>query len=297
MSLNPFNTKIGVALGGGAAKGIAHIGVLKCMEEKGIEVSYISGTSIGALVAAFYAFGKTPNEMMKIGKTLSVSKVTSFTLRKRGFFTTDSIRQLVLSEIGDVKIEDAKVKLAILAADITTGEEIVFTRGSLADAVCASIAVPGVYVPVEWQGRLLVDGGIVENVPISPLKKLGAGIIIAVDLNGVSRYPAPKDIMDIMGNAFDIAIDLRTRDQIKEADLSIRMDLSDFSRVDNTKRTQELMNVGYYAASNKLPKLFWYKKTNLIQQLRKFILNIIPLKWPEAISKLFKKNNNKVINK
>lgn len=289
MSWNPFNTKIGLALGGGAAKGIAHIGVLKCLHERQIEISYISGTSIGALVAAFYAFGKSTTEMMAIGETLSVSKVTSFTLRKRGFFTTDSIRELVIKELGDVKIEEANIPLAILAADITTGEEIVFTEGSLADAICASIAVPGVYVPVELHGRLLVDGGIVENVPISPLKKLGAGIIIAVDLNGVNRYPVPKDIMDVMGNAFDIAIDLRTRDQIKEADVAIRMDLSHFSRVDNTKRTTELMNIGYYAAKNSLIKLFWYKKTNLLQLFRKFIKEIAPVKWPDFMVKFFNK--------
>lgn len=288
MSWNPLNTKIGLALGGGAAKGIAHIGVIKCLEQEEINVSYISGTSIGSLVAAFYAFGKSTDEMLSISETLSISRVTSFTLRKRGFFTTESIRELIIKELGDVNIEDSKIPLAILAADITTGEEIVFRHGPVADAVCASIAVPGVYVPVELQGRLLVDGGIVENVPISPLKKMGAGIIIAVDLNGVSRYRFPKDIMDVMGNAFDIAIDLRTRDQIKNADLVISMDLSQFSRVDNSKRVNELMNVGYYATKNKMLKLSLYKKVNILHLVKKFIIETIPLKWPLFISKKFR---------
>ena len=295
MSWNPLNTKIGLALGGGAAKGIAHIGVIKCLEEDEIDIAYISGTSIGSLVAAFYAFGRSIEDMMSISETLSISRVTSFTLRKRGFFTTESIRELIIQELGDVNIEDSKIPLAILAADITTGEEIVFRHGPLADAICASIAVPGVYVPVEIQGRLLVDGGIVENVPISPLKKMGAGIIIAVDLNGISRYRYPKDIMDVMGNAFDIAIDLRTRDQIKSADLAISMDLSQFSRVDNTKRVQELMNVGYYATKNKIPKLFLYQKTKLLQLIKKFIIQTIPLKMPLFISKYFKKKIKAVL--
>jgi NTE family protein len=295
MSINPLNTKIGLALGGGAAKGIAHIGVIKCLEEDDIDISYISGTSIGSLVASFYAFGKTVEQMLTISETLSISRVTSFTLRKRGFFTTESIRELVIKELGNVNIEDANIPLAILAADITTGEEIIFRHGPLTDAICASVAVPGIYIPVELQGRLLVDGGIVENVPISPLKKMGAGIIIAVDLNGISRYRYPKDIMDVMGNAFDIAIDLRTRDQIKSADLVISMDLSQFSRVDNTKRVQELMNVGYYTTKNKIPKLFLYQKTKLLQIIKKFIIQTIPLKMPLFISKYFKRKIQTVL--
>lgn len=286
MSWNPFNSKIGLALGGGAAKGVAHIGVLKCLRESHVEISYISGTSIGALVAAFYAFGKSIEEMEAIGGELSFSKVTSFTLRKRGFSTTDSIRKLVVEELGDVRIEDAQIPLAILAAEITTGKKVVFTSGSLADAICASLAVPGVYVPVESEGRLLVDGGIVENVPVSPLKRLGAGIIIAVDLNGVSSYPLPKDFMDVMGNAFDIAIDLRTRVQIKAADVAISMDLSQYSRVDNTKATQEIIEVGYLAAKESLMTLFWYKRTKFLQLIRKFIKEVVPIKWPDFITKL-----------
>ncbi|MBC75188.1 MAG: patatin [Halobacteriovoraceae bacterium] len=283
MKLNPFNTKIGLALGGGAAKGIAHIGVLKAFEEEKIEITCISGTSIGALVAAYHAFGKSSDEIMDMGKELSFSKVANFTLRKRGFFTTDSIRNMILRDLGDVNIEDSKVPLAIIATDISTGEKIVFKHGSLVQAVCASVAVPGAYVPIEHEGRLLVDGGITENVPVSVLPDMGAGIVIGIDLNGVHKYPDPQDFMGVLGNAFDIAIDLRTRDQLKKADIVVSLDLSDYSRLGNVENAHDLYMEGYMPMKNKIAKVLWYKRTNLFQYAIKVVKELIPLKVPQII--------------
>jgi NTE family protein len=148
---------------------------------------------------------------------------------------------MVLKDLGDVQIEDALTPLAICTTDITTGEQVIFQKGSLVDAICASVAVPGLYIPVEINGRMLVDGGITENVPISILEKMGAGITIGIDLNGVSKYPHPQDFVQVMGNAFDIAIDLRTRDQLKDADICLSLDLSKYSRFDNTEYVDELL--------------------------------------------------------
>lgn len=285
MKLNPFNTKIGLALGGGAAKGIAHVGVLKAFEEEGVKIHCVSGTSIGALVAAYHAFGKNADEIMKVGRELSFSKIANFTLRRRGMFTTDSIEEMILRDLGDVDIENALKPLAIIATDITTGEKVVFRKGKLAKAVAASVAVPGAYVPVEYMGRLLVDGGITENVPTSVLEKMGAGILVGIDLNGVKKYPYPKDILGVLGNAFDIAIDLRTRDQLKTCDVLVSLDLSDYSRLGNVEDADKLFLEGYRPMKEKIQSVLWHKRGNLFYYVIKAIKEFIPLKIPLIIKK------------
>ena len=288
MKWNPFNTKIGLALGGGAAKGIAHIGVLKAFDEEGVKISYLSGTSIGALVAAYYAFGKSVDEIWEVGKQLKMQKVVNLSLQKKGFFTTDAIKQMIHKDLGKLRIEDAKIPLAICTTDITTGEQIVFTEGDLASAVCASVAVPGLFAPVEIAGRMLVDGGITENVPISSLEKMGAGIVIGIDLNGLkerSNYPRPNDLMGVIGNSIDISIDLNTRRQLKEADLVLSLDLAKYNRLDNSDRAQELFNEGYYPMKRKITRVLWYKRTNYFQYLWKVIKEFNPLKIPHIFKK------------
>lgn len=283
MKWNPFNTRIGLALGGGAAKGIAHIGVLKAFEEEKIAVSYLSGTSVGALVASYYAFGKPIHEIMSIGTTLNLSKMMNFTWKKGGFFSTDPIRDMVLRDLGNVNIEDAPIPLAICTTDIETGEQIIFRTGNLAQAVCASMAVPGLFVPVQINGRTLVDGGLVENVPVSPLEKMGAGITIAIDLTHTRRYPSPKDTLDVIGNAIDIGMDLQTRAQIKKADISLALELSQYSRTNNAGRAHELYMEGYRPMKKKIREVLWYKRTNALHYLAKALLKLIPFKVPELL--------------
>lgn len=285
MKWNPFNTKIGLALGGGSAKGIAHIGVLRAFEEEGVKISYLSGTSIGSLVASYYAFGKSVDDIWDVGKKLSLQKVVNFGLQKKGFFTTDSIRQMIHKDLGKVNIEDAKIPLAICTTDITTGERIVFTEGDLASAVCASVAVPGLFAPVEIAGRMLVDGGITENVPISAVEDMGAGIVVAIDLNGFKIYNKPKDVMGVIGNAIDISIDLNTKRQLKRADIVLSLDLSNYNRLDNSDRAKELYNEGYFPMKRKIGKLLWYKRTNYFQYLWKVFKEFNPIKVPQFFKK------------
>ena len=172
-----FKTKIGLALGGGAAKGIAHVGVLKALQDAKVDIDFIAGTSAGAIAAALYAFRLDLETIDQLARGLTFSKVTNFKLAKTGFFSTDSLKQLLLEQIGPVNIEDASIPLAIVTTDIKTGEVVTLTRGSLADAVCASTAIPGIYIPVSIGGRTLVDGGLLQNVPIQPLKMMGADFI------------------------------------------------------------------------------------------------------------------------
>ncbi|WP_404364450.1 patatin-like phospholipase family protein [Marinobacter sp.] len=286
MKLNPFNTRIGVALGGGAAKGIAHIGALKAFEEEQIRIHCISGTSVGALVASYHAFGRPAESILSICSTLNLSKIINFTLERGGLFSTNAIREMIHRDLGDCRIEDARIPLAICTTDIETGEQLIFREGNLADAVCASMAVPGLFVPVEINGRILVDGGLVENVPISPLAKMGAGIIVAVDLSHVGRYPKPVDSFDVISNAINIGIDFNTRKQLKKADIAVPLDLSDYSLTNNADRIDELYMEGYRPMKKKIRQVLWYKRMHVVISLLQAAAKVLPFKVPEILKDL-----------
>lgn len=286
MKLNPFNTRIGLALGGGAAKGIAHIGVLKAFEEEQIKIHCISGTSAGALIASYHAFGRPAESILSICSTLNLSKIINFTLERGGLFSTNAIREMIHRDLGDVRIEDAEIPLAICATDIETGEQLIFREGNLADVVCASMAVPGLFVPVEIDGRILVDGGLVENVPISPLAKMGAGITVAIDLSHVSRYPKPESTFDVITNAINIGIDFNTRKQLKNADIAVPLDLSGYSLTNNADRVEELYLEGYHPMTKKIRQVLWYKRMNAIISLLKAARTLLPFKVPEILKSL-----------
>ncbi|HEY9119499.1 MULTISPECIES: patatin-like phospholipase family protein [Marinobacter] len=289
MKLNPFNTRIGLALGGGAAKGIAHIGVLKAFEEEQIRIHCISGTSVGALVASYHAFGRPAESILSICSTLNLSKIINFTLERGGLFSTNAIREMIHRDLGDCRIEDALIPLAICATDIETGEQLIFREGNLADAVCASMAVPGLFVPVEIGDRTLVDGGLVENVPISPLAKMGAGITVAIDLSHVSRYPKPQDTFDVISNAINIGIDFNTRKQLKNADIVVPLDLSSYSLTNNADRVDELYLEGYRPMQQKIRRVLWYKRMNVVINLLKAARTLLPFKVPEILKGLKRK--------
>ncbi|MDG0969951.1 MAG: patatin-like phospholipase family protein [Porticoccaceae bacterium] len=286
MLMNLLNTSVGLALGGGAAKGIAHIGVLQALEDAEVKIDYLAGTSVGSMIAALYAFGVDLEIIGEVAQQLTLSKVSSFKLTKTGFFSTDSIKALIIDHLGTVNIEDANIPLAIIATDINTGEQVVFRSGPLAEAVCASSAIPGVYIPMEINGRMLVDGGLVQNVPVGPLKSMGAGVTIASHLSNVDRYPQPTHILDVMRNAFEIAVSRHTQTQLKEADLVIGMNLSDFSLRDNTDRYDELFAIGYNSGKQQITKLAWYHKTNLLMYVWRLIQQLAPFKVPELIKTL-----------
>jgi len=285
MKLNPFNTRIGLALGGGAAKGLAHIGVLKAFEEEQIPIHCISGTSVGALVASYHAFGRPAESILSICSTLNLSKLADFTLERGGLFSTNNIREMLHRDLGDCRIEDANIPLAICTTDIETGEQLIFKEGNLADIVCASMAVPGLFVPVEVDGRILVDGGLVENLPISPLADMGAGITVGVDLSHVGRYPKPENTIDVVSNAINISIDFNTRKQLKKADIAVPLDLSDYSLTNNADRVEELYMEGYHPMKEKIRQVLWYKRMNAIISLSKAGATLLPFKIPEILKR------------
>jgi NTE family protein len=288
-----FNTKVGLALGGGGAKGVAHIGVLKALEDAKVRPDFIAGTSVGAMVAAMYAFNVSIDTITNIARDLTLSQITTFKLNKTGFFTADPLKEILVEYLGEANIEDASIPLAIVATDLKKGEEVIFTHGPLADAVCASASIPGVYIPMKMGERTLVDGGIVQSVPVGAVKDMGAGVIIASQLGGVGVYEEPKNVLDVMRNAFDIALSRRTREEVKEADLVIAMDLRDFSIADNTERYDELFTIGYDTATKELNRMAWYRNSNLLLYVWRIICLLTPFKVPEFIQQINSKPREK----
>ena len=243
--------KIGLALGGGAVLGAAHIGVLKALEESEIEIDSITGTSIGAFVATLFAFGITAREIEVIVTELGWLDISKFALSKYGLLSNAKLGEAVRSIIGDVTFADANISLAVIATNIATGKRVVLDQGDVAEATMASTCLPAVFAPVEIDGQMLVDGGLVENVPLSPLRTMRANYIIGVDLNAKRKYEKPGDMIDVLMNALDIAIDNSTRLQTKNVDLLITPEVFHFSRTDRDN-IERLVKVGYKAAAPQL---------------------------------------------
>jgi len=177
--------KVGLALGGGAARGMAHIGVLEILEKSNIPIDMIAGTSAGAAVGAIYAQGKNTDELRKLAQSWDWkqrAQAIDLALPRSGFIAGHRIKKLLKSIIGDVSFDELKMPFACVATDVMTGEEVVINRGSVLEAVRASISVPIIFSVVKYGGRYLVDGGLVNPVPVSVLKDMGADFIIAVNV-------------------------------------------------------------------------------------------------------------------
>ena len=175
--------KIGIALGGGGAKGVAHIGVLRVLEVARVKIDMVAGTSAGAIVGALYAAGKSLDEIEFVIRRLTLRQLLTRDRMGMGLFSTNGIRRVIEREIGAAaRIEDLPRAFAAVAVDMESGEEITLDKGSVADAVCASAAFPGLFSPVQVGERLYFDGGVMNPVPFDVLRRRGADLVLAVDL-------------------------------------------------------------------------------------------------------------------
>ncbi|NIJ45248.1 NTE family protein [Wenyingzhuangia heitensis] len=236
--------KIGLALGGGAVLGAAHVGVLKAIEELGLDIQWIAGTSIGAMVAGLYAFDNNCDRVKDIALEISWRDISAFSISKYGLLSNTKIADFMEANIGKVNIEDAKIPLAILATDIANGEKVILRKGSVSKAVMASSCIPGIFNPIIINDTMLVDGAISENVPISALEEMNAINIVAVDLNAKHLYGKPQNMIEVLQNSFHFTLESAVKAQTKRADVLITPDLSSFDRI-HTSQTERLIQKGY----------------------------------------------------
>ncbi|MFJ5963513.1 patatin-like phospholipase family protein [Bacillus sp. NPDC093026] len=238
---------IGLALGSGGARGIAHIGVLSSLEKQGIPIDMIAGSSIGALVGSFYAAGQDIEKMKKLALVFRRKYYADYTLPKIGLLKGNRILQMIHTFTYGKKIEELKIPLAIVACDLQTGEKVVFKKGSVSQAVRASISIPGVFVPHEIGDRQLVDGAVVDRIPVSVLKEMGADLIIASDVSRVKKTEKATRLSDVIMQSLDILQNELVRHQTIDVDLMIRPKLETFSSSAFTQ-IQEIIEAGEQAA-------------------------------------------------
>ena len=195
---------IGLALGGGFARGIAHIGVLKVLEEEKVPISFVAGTSVGALIGAAYCSGVTIPELEEIATRVRFKHFARWTLSRYGFASNQRMIGFLSSILKVKTFEELQIPLAVTATDFSTGEGVVFHSGPLVDPVRASCAYPGMFLPVKIRGRLLVDGMLAHAVPTIPLRDMGAQRVLAVHLKGTwtNGDAGPRHLFDVIGQCF-----------------------------------------------------------------------------------------------
>jgi NTE family protein len=250
----PRPPRIGLALGGGAARGFAHIGVIQVLEEHGIRPDLVVGTSAGSLVAALYASGKTGTELGALAQSMDESGLTDWSFPGRGLIRGDALARYVRAQTGGLAIEQMKLPLGIVATDLADGQPILFQRGDAGLAVRASSAVPAVFQPVKIGAREYVDGGLVSPVPVRYARQMGAELVIAVDISSPPDGNATGDALHMLLQTFAIMGRSINRLELKDADVVMRPVLSGVSSADFTARVKAIQS-GRDAALALLPQL------------------------------------------
>jgi NTE family protein len=246
--------RLGLALGGGAARGFAHIGAIQALEEAGIRADLVVGTSAGSLVAALYASGKGGQELAATALTLDEGAITDWTFPGRGLIRGEALARFVRAQTGGRPIENMPRPLGIVAADLDSGAPVLFRRGDAGTAVRASSAVPAVFEPVKIGEREYVDGGLVSPVPVRFAREMGADFVIAIDISTPPEGAATGDALKMLLQTFSIMSRSISRYELKEADLVLRPALAGVSSADFTSRLRAI-RAGRDAATQALPQL------------------------------------------
>ncbi|GAA0460472.1 patatin-like phospholipase family protein [Alkalibacillus silvisoli] len=221
--------KIGLALGSGGARGFSHLGIIKVLEEHDIPIDYIAGSSMGALVGAFYGAGQRVEDLYNLALSFRRKFFMDITVPKMGLIQGERIKSYIRMFTYNKNLEQFNIPISVVATDIHNGERVVFKEGDAAAAVRASISIPGIFVPERVNGRLLVDGGVIDRVPISVVREMGADLIIAVDCSKFEENTDILSIYDIIMQSIDIMQDDITTHQIMDADFVLRPEVYEYS--------------------------------------------------------------------
>jgi len=265
---------VGLALSGGVARGNAHIGVLRVLEQHNIPIDYIAGTSAGSLVAAAYAAGMTVDEITAIARAMRWRDIGRVTISRLGVQSNARMEEFTRARLPVNRFEELRIPLAVVATDLKSGSAVILTEGDVAFAVRASCALPGWYVPVtDEHGRQLVDGGLVANIPTAAVRALGADIVIAVDVNseGAKFIGPPHSIIGVLLQSIMVVQRTAAVHQLHDADVVISPKTGNI-RWDEMGRVDDLIALGEQAASvtvqrikhliesSVVPPLKWYQR-------------------------------------
>jgi NTE family protein len=253
---DPHRPTIGLALSGGAARGIAHVGVLLALAEHKIPIDYVAGTSAGSLVGGALASGMPVHEIEAIGRSLRWRDIGRMTMSRLGVQTNDRLDEYLRTRLPVLRFEDLPIPFAAVATDLNSGAAVILRdTGDLPFAIRASCAIPGWYVPVmDEQGRQLVDGGLVAIIPSSVTRSLGADIVLAVDVNaeGATFLGPSRSVIGIVLQSMMVVQRTASRHQLEAADLVIKPRVGHI-RWDEMARADELILAGYEAGIESIP--------------------------------------------
>jgi len=259
---------IGLALGGGFARGLAHIGVLKVLEQENIPINFIAGTSVGALIGAVYASGARPQEMAEIAAHVRFRDFARWTVSRLGFASNDRMAGMLHRWLKVKTFEELRLPLAVVATDFATGEPVVFRSGELIGPVRASCSYPGMFLPVNVNGRLMVDGMLAYSVPTTPLRTMGAERVLAVYLKAhwVNSAP-PRSVFDVIGQCFSIAQTKMSSLWQVDADVVIEPEVQGVA-YDAFDCAPALVRAGEEAARRALPRIRqWLEQPEMAPEL------------------------------
>jgi len=246
--------KIGLAFGGGGARGFALIGVIRAFEEENIKFDYISGTSIGSVMGAMLAYGMTSSEMQEIATKLRVKDVRK---SKIPFMpsSTEPLENIIIDAVGDIDIKDLKIPFCAVAVDMRSGSELDMTSGRLCKALAGSCAIPTVFNAVEFEDKLLFDGGLQNTIPADVLRKLGCDAVVAVDINSTrGNGTASNKYIDLLMTSVGVMMKSNAIKGYLNADIMIKPDLKRFS-ASKTDGMFEMIEEGYLATKELMPKI------------------------------------------
>jgi len=248
--------RIGLALGGGAARGFAHVGVIQVLEEAGIKVDLVVGTSAGSLVAAIYASGKNGTQLQQVSEAMEEAMLTDWTLPllNRGMLRGEAMARYVNTQVAGKLIEAMPLPLGIVATDLNSGEAILFRRGDTGFAVRASSAVPSVFQPVKISGHEYVDGGLVSPVPVRSARQMGAELVIAVDISSAPEGNPAGDTLQVLLQTFAIMGKSINAFELRDADVVVRPSLAGIGSADFGSRRRSI-EAGRQAMLARLPQL------------------------------------------
>ena len=246
--------KVGVAFGGGGAKGMAHIGVIKAFEEYGLDFDYVAGTSVGSIMGAAYASGMKSSEILKIAKSMKTSDIRT----SKVFFVpskTEGIESMMRNNFGDINIENLKKPFSAVAVDIKSTKELCISKGNLAKAVAGSCCVPGIFQPVQFGNYLLCDGGLQNNIPANIPRFFDCDYVIAVDCNSTRTYGTESSkTLDVIACALRILMKSNSIKGYLNADLTIACDTKKFKSTE-LEGIDEMVEIGYRNAIDVMPEI------------------------------------------
>ncbi|SNT28406.1 NTE family protein [Ekhidna lutea] len=235
---------LGIALGGGGARGFAHLGILKALEEKGIKPDVISGVSAGAIAGAFIASGHSPKEAFDIIKQYKFTGISEFNIPKTGLLSSAKMKSRLLKKISKERLEDLEIPLIICVTNMLDGKAEYLDEGPLADIIQASASIPVLFSPVEMNGKLYSDGGIFDNVPVRPLKKI-CKKVIGASISPIQQINELTSLIQVTTRMFQLAVNPSNGELEKQCDLFIEpVELCNYDIMD-TKHAQEIFDIGY----------------------------------------------------